>query len=117
LILPCGAGKTLVALWIKEGMKPKNTLVLVPSLALLRQIKDSWSFQRKSFYERLNVCSEKDIDKNKDTFNIHTYEVGGVVTTDPKEICEFLQKDADKVIFSTYQSLRAISEACRTRKG
>lgn len=117
LILPCGAGKTLVALWIKEGMKPKNTLVLVPSLALLRQIKDSWSFQRKSFYERLNVCSEKDIDKNKDTFNIHTYEVGGIVTTNPNEISEFLQKDADKVIFSTYQSLRAISEACKALKG
>lgn len=117
LILPCGAGKTLVALWIKEGMKPKNTLVLVPSLALLRQIKDSWSFQRKFFYERLNVCSEKDIDKSKDTFNIHTYEVGGVVTTDPTEICEFLQKETDKVIFSTYQSLRAISQACEALKG
>ncbi len=117
LILPCGAGKTLVALWIKEGMKPKNTLVLVPSLALLRQIKDSWSFQRKVFYERLNVCSEKDIDKSKDTFNIHTYEVGGLVTTNSKEICDFLQKDTEKVIFSTYQSLRAISEACRTLKG
>lgn len=117
LILPCGAGKTLVALWIKEGMKPKNTLVLVPSLALLRQIKDSWSFQRKVFYERLNVCSEKDIDKIKDTFNIHTYEVGGLVTTDSKEICDFLQKDTEKVIFSTYQSLRAISEACRALKG
>lgn len=116
LILPCGAGKTLVALWIKEGMRPKNTLVLVPSLALLRQIKDSWSFQRKVFYERLNVCSEKDIDKTKDTFNIHTYEVGGQVTTDPKEIYEFLKRDCEKVIFSTYQSLRAISDACKVHK-
>lgn len=117
LILPCGAGKTLVALWIKEGMRAKNTLVLVPSLALLRQIKDSWSFQRKFFYERLNVCSEKDIDKSKDTFNIHTYEVGGPVTTNPKEICDFLVKDSEKVVFSTYQSLRSISEACKLLKG
>lgn len=117
LILPCGAGKTLVALWIKEGMRPKSTLVLVPSLALLRQIKDSWSFQRKVFYERLNVCSEKDIDKTKDTFNIHTYEVGGLVTTDSKDIYNFLQRDCEKVIFSTYQSLRAISEACKAIKG
>lgn len=30
LILPCGAGKTLTALWIKEKLKAKTTLVLVP---------------------------------------------------------------------------------------
>ena len=39
LILPCGAGKTLTSLLIKEALHATNTLVLVPSLALLRQIK------------------------------------------------------------------------------
>jgi len=43
LILPCGAGKTLAALWIKEELNPQNTLVLFPSLALLRQFKNEWS--------------------------------------------------------------------------
>jgi predicted helicase len=43
LILPCGAGKTFTSLWIKEELKSNKTLVLVPSLALLRQIKNEWS--------------------------------------------------------------------------
>jgi predicted helicase len=43
LILPCGAGKTVTALWIKEKIKSKTTLVLVPSLALLKQIKNDLS--------------------------------------------------------------------------
>ena len=43
LILPCGAGKTFTSLWIKEKLQATNTLVLVPSLALLRQIKSNWN--------------------------------------------------------------------------
>ena len=43
LILPCGTGKTLTSLWIKEGMKnigqeAKLTLKLVPSIALINLI-------------------------------------------------------------------------------
>ena len=37
LIMACGTGKTLTALWIKETLKPRTTLVLVPSLNLLAQ--------------------------------------------------------------------------------
>lgn len=47
LILPCGAGKTLTALWIKERLNSDRTLVLVPSLALLRQVKNEWAKQKK----------------------------------------------------------------------
>jgi len=47
LILPCGAGKTLCALWLKEKLESINTLVCVPSLALLRQIKNEWESQKK----------------------------------------------------------------------
>jgi superfamily II DNA or RNA helicase len=43
LILPCGAGKTLTSYWITKKLKAKKVLVLVPSLALLKQIKDAWS--------------------------------------------------------------------------
>lgn len=113
LILPCGAGKTFTSLWIKEKLESNKTLVLVPSLALLRQIKNEWSKQRKTKYQYLCVCSEKDIDKdNTDSIVTHTYEIGGNVTTEPKEILSFLQSNAsEKVIFSTYQSLPSIAEA------
>jgi predicted helicase len=50
LIMPCGTGKTLVGLWIKEFIGAKTTLVAVPSLWLLRQTKDSWANNKKIMY-------------------------------------------------------------------
>ena len=115
LIMPCGSGKTVTSLWIKEQLNPKNTLVVVPSLALLRQIKENWARQKNKIYHYLCVCSETDIDKNEenetDTFVTHTHEIVGRVTTDSQVILKFLQNDYEKVIFSTYQSLPQIEEA------
>src|SRR5690606_7252325 len=113
LILPCGAGKTFTALWIKEKLQSKNTLVLVPSLALLRQIKNEWSKQRKNIYQYLCVCSETDIDKDTaDTLVTHTYEIDTRVTTDSEHVISFLLKPfEEKVIFSTYHSLPVIANA------
>ncbi|PZX09660.1 Mrr restriction endonuclease-like protein [Breznakibacter xylanolyticus] len=113
LILPCGAGKTLTALWIKEKLDCRNTLVLVPSLALLRQIKNDWAKQRRTSYKYICVCSETDIDKDSiDTLVTHTYEIDVHVTTNPEQISSFLKKDyQEKVIFSTYHSLQSVSDA------
>lgn len=115
LILPCGAGKTFTALWIKEKLQSKNTLVLVPSLALLRQIKNEWSKQRKNIYQYLCVCSETDIDKDTtDTLVTHTYEIDTRVTTDSENVKSFLLKPfKEKVIFSTYHSLPVIADAIK----
>lgn len=114
LILPCGAGKTLTSLWIKEALNSKTTLVLVPSLALLKQIKNDWARHKNHSYRSLYVCSEKDINKNDiDTPTVHAYEVGGPVTTKAHEIKSFIERDYDKIIFSTYQSIGVVSEACR----
>ena len=113
LILPCGAGKTLTALWIKEKLDCRNTLVLVPSLALLRQIKNDWAKQRRTSYRYICVCSETDIDKDSiDTLVTHTYEIDVHVTTNPEQISSFLKKDyQEKVIFSTYHSLQSVADA------
>lgn len=115
LILPCGAGKTFTALWIKEKLQSKNTLVLVPSLALLRQIKNEWSKQRKNVYQYLCVCSETDIYKDStDTLVTHTYEIGTKVTTDSEHVKSFLLKPfEEKVIFSTYHSLHVIADSIK----
>jgi excisionase family DNA binding protein len=112
LILPCGAGKTLTSLWLKERLGAKRTLVLVPSLALLRQIRREWATQQRSRIPYLCVCSEKDIDKDKrDAIVAHTFEVPGRVTTKPDEILAFAQRHSGLVVYSTYQSLRAVLEA------
>lgn len=113
LILPCGAGKTLTSLWIKEKLQATNTLVLVPSLALLRQIKSNWNEAYNTNFIRLNVCSEKDIDADidNDIAVIHTYEIPGNVTSDKNLVASFLQRPDNKVVFSTYQSLQVIVDA------
>ena len=85
----------------------------MPSLALLRQIKNEWANQRKTTYQYLCVCSESDIDKDvTDSVVAHTYEIDTRVTTDPFKIKNFLESAySEKVIFSTYHSLQAIAEA------
>jgi predicted helicase len=114
LILPCGAGKTLTSLWIKEKLQATNTLVLVPSLALLRQIKSNWNEAYNTNFIRLNVCSEKDIDADIDNdiaVITHTYEIPGNVTSDKSLVASFLQRPDNKVVFSTYQSLQVVVDA------
>lgn len=113
LILPCGAGKTLTSLWIKEKLQATNTLVLVPSLALLRQIKSNWNEAYNTKFIRLNVCSEKDIDADidNDIAITHTYEIPGNVTSDKNLVASFLQRPENKVVFSTYQSLQVVVDA------
>jgi len=111
LILPCGAGKTLTALWIKEKMNAKRTLVLVPSLALLRQTKETWRAQSDKPFKYLCVCSETDIDKDDydaPVSAIHEIGPSGVgVFQDNADIkralSEFKETD-DAVVFATYQS-------------
>ncbi len=41
-VMACGSGKTLVALWLAERREAKRILVLVPSLALIRQTLHEW---------------------------------------------------------------------------
>ena len=111
LILPCGAGKTLTALWIKEKLKPRRTLILVPSLALLRQVKEDWKSQEINSSKYLCVCSEKNIDKNSDEIESNIFEIAGPVTTDYKKIRQFLESDEDIVVYATYQSSTEIQKA------
>lgn len=112
LILPCGAGKTTTSLWIKEKLGSTSTLVLFPSLALLRQFKTEWAEQRSVDYDYRNVCSEKDIDKSKDDSTVtHIYEISGITINSTDKIREFLVSDSEnKIVFCTYQSIKLIQE-------
>jgi len=112
LILPCGAGKTLISLWVKEELNVKKTLVLVPSLALLKQIKDEW-VSNSLYTPHICICSEQGIDDNKDSLILHVSELGGNVSTDPMEIRAFINHNDHMIVFSTYQSLEKVAEAVR----
>jgi superfamily II DNA or RNA helicase len=115
LIMPCGTGKTLVGLKIKEAIKAKSTLVAVPSLWLLRQTKNYWANEKDDAYKYLCVCSEYDIDNDSklDNYSIHDYEVDHRVTTDIERLRNFLLTEPSTVIFTTFHSLHTIAKAIK----
>ncbi len=116
LIMACGTGKTLTALWIAEKLKSETTLVLLPSLLLLSKTLSEWVTQSSEPFSFLPVCSDDSVSKSDDSINYSTTELGFPSTTDAAEIAKFLDKSGRKVIFSTYQSSQQIADAFEKKK-
>jgi superfamily II DNA or RNA helicase len=111
LIMACGTGKTYTCLWIKEKLKARSTVVLVPTLGLLSQTLREWTAATNNTFEVLCVCSDTTAGKVTDE-TIHTVsDLAFPVSSNHIEISNFLSKDVDKIIFATYQSSRLIAEA------
>jgi predicted helicase len=110
--MACGTGKTFVCLWVKERLKAKRTLVLVPSLGLLSQILSEWTFAAREPFDALCVCSDQTVNKDDEDEPISVVsDLPFPVSSDVKEIAHFLKQDKDQVIFSTYQSSPLIAQA------
>ena len=125
LILPCGTGKSLVALRAAEGVAGLGgrVLYLVPSIALIGQTMREWSRQREVPLRYLGVCSDvtagRKASAQADTAGDLT-ELAIPVTTDPERLAEELSRpvpgDVMQVVFSTYQSSPKIAEAQQRAK-
>jgi superfamily II DNA or RNA helicase len=112
LIMACGTGKTFVCLWVKEKLKAKRTLVLVPSLGLLSQILNDWTSAARQQFDALCVCSDQTVNrKDEDELINLVADFAFPVSNDVAEIAGFLKKDDNQVIFSTYQSSPLIAQA------
>ncbi len=110
IIAACGTGKTLTSLWIHEAIKSKATLFIVPSLALIKQTMNQWVRHSNIDFHFICVCSDMTmVDDVDDEIIIEkTSSLSFPVTTDPKDIKNFLLSDGNKVVFSTYHSLDCI---------
>ena len=112
LVMACGTGKTFVCLWVKERLKAKRTLVLVPSLGLLSQILNDWTFAARETFDALCVCSDQTVNRREEDEAISLVsDLPFPVSSDVREIAHFLKQDRDQVIFSTYQSSPLIAQA------
>jgi superfamily II DNA or RNA helicase len=114
LIMACGTGKTLTALWITERLQSSLTLVLVPSLSLVQQNLAEWGRHAAKDFDTLVVCSDDSVVQSKaDTAIQSTADLGMKVTTDPAEIRKFLdhRRKRPAVVFATYQSSERIASA------
>jgi superfamily II DNA or RNA helicase len=113
LIMACGTGKTLTALFIREKLAAERTLVLMPSLQLMKQTIGEWRRNKKVDFDFLAVCSDKTVSKDDDDMPVSsTSELGVPPTTDPQKIATFLRRrSGPRVVFATYQSSPEIAKA------
>lgn len=110
LIMACGTGKTLTAHFISRTIDANSTLVLVPSLSLLKQTMRVW--QTQSPIEVLPVCSDETVSRAEDVAMEYVSEIGSPVTTDPIDIARFLRSTSGpRVVLCTYQSSPQIARA------
>lgn len=112
IVMACGTGKSLVSLWAAEQQNGKNILVLVPSLALVRQLLHEWL--RETAWERFTfmcVCSDPTVAKGADALVVHQADLDFSVTTESAVVSQFLGKPFDgiKIVFSTYQSAQVVA--------
>jgi predicted helicase len=110
VLMACGTGKTLVTRFLHDEMASKRTLVLVPSLSLLKQSLREWL--SVGAFDYLAVCSDDTVTPDDtDAVVASTNELGVPVTTDPTEIAKFLRRRGGGVMFATYQSSPRITAA------
>ena len=121
LIMACGTGKTFTALKIAERFAEQEThariLFLVPSLALMSQSLKEWSDETTQVMHAYAVCSDTKVgrQKNSDFTDVAIHDLQIPATTDGGTLLEAMgARELDEgmtVVFSTYQSIDAVSQA------
>ena len=128
IILPCGTGKSRIALRIIEELTEPGQVsaVLCPSIALVSQLRVEFLNRCSGRLKALAVCSDEGVGRNKDLAVDPTADLGhasasevkGCVTTKAEVICKWMDAvaatgDRIGVIFGTYQSSHRIADALR----
>jgi predicted helicase len=120
VVMACGTGKTLVALWSAERLGARQILVLLPSLSLMRQTLQEWSTHNSwgDDYRYICVCSDPTVSRQSDEIQIDLTDVDFRVDTDPEIVKQFLASPSQrvKVVFSTYQSSPVVGQAMGNAK-
>jgi superfamily II DNA or RNA helicase len=112
-LMACGSGKTLVALWTAERLDARTVLILLPSLALVRQTLHVWLHETSwPDVQFLCVCSDPTV-QGEDSLLVRPADLDFAVTTKSADVRRFLERPTDSVrlVFSTYQSTKVVAEA------
>ncbi len=131
IILPCGTGKSRIALHIIEKLTEPGQIsaVLCPSISLVQQLRSEFLAHRQGGLNALAVCSDEGVTKDKELATDPTADLGptsasevkGIVTTKADEIDKWIKDVVKKgdcigVIFGTYQSSHRIADALVSSK-
>lgn len=105
----CGSGKSFIIYDCLLKYGNNLSVVVVPSIGLVTQFTRDYLMNNekkeyndkhyKKIYELLSICSKNELDKRLSDIKF---------TTDENEILDFLEKEKDKIIVITYQSLELL---------
>jgi superfamily II DNA or RNA helicase len=113
VLMACGSGKTLSALWAAQAMSAGTVLVLVPSLSLVRQTLLEWSREQPwgEAFRFVVVCSD-DTVADDDAIEMKQSDLPFAVTSDAGVVRRFLSSRVGtvSVVFATYQSAPRVAE-------
>ena len=113
-LMACGSGKTRVALWTAERLGARTVLILLPSLALVRQTLHEWLHETNwREVEYLCVCSDPSVQPEDDALVVRQSDLDFVVTTEPGAVRRFMERptNAVRLVFSTYHSSHRVADA------
>ncbi|HMT05931.1 MAG TPA: DEAD/DEAH box helicase family protein [Solirubrobacterales bacterium] len=128
LIMACGTGKTFTSLRLVEEFVPAggSVLFLVPSISLLSQTVREWTAQAQRPMRSFAVCSDVKVGKHKksDSEDISVTDLAFPATTDGERLAQkffefpdLTDENGFTAVFSTYQSIGAITEAQSRKHG
>lgn len=127
LIMACGTGKTFTALKLAEKVAKEKgharILFMVPSLALMSQTVKEWSYEKELDMHAYAVCSDIKVGrvKNDDLTDIRVSDLKIPATTDGRKLVDEIEREqldeGMTVVFSTYQSIDAITAAQKAGLG
>lgn len=118
LIMACGTGKTFTSLKIAERTAQENggrafILFCVPSISLLSQTLREWTAQTTMPLRAFAVCSDTKVSRAAEDYKVH--DVAIPVTTKADRLAAAIaahrKSEGLTVVFTTYQSLPAVSGA------
>ena len=114
--MPCGTGKSLVALWAAEQQVGPGgrVLYLVPSIALMAQTMRVWAAHRSLPHRYGAVCSDVTAGRRASATKSELAELLASPSTNRDQIAATLQTpvtdEAMHVWFCTYQSVPVLSQ-------
>ena len=126
LIMACGTGKTYTSLLIAETLLENHGLVLfmVPSIALLGQSLNAWAADAKKPIKAICICSDSHASRmmrsadDSDDSEDNVVDLALPASTDPRmvarQLMAYRKHKGMVVVFSTYQSIDAVTAAQRT---
>ena len=117
VVMPCGTGKSLVAMWAAEEHAGQGGSVLyaVPSIALMGQTMREWARNRSIAHSYFGVCSDPSTGRLPRGAADELTAVQIPVSTDRADIARRLAEaprpDEMRVVLTTYHSLPVVADA------